>query len=162
MSDFNLALQIDKLKKQEKAELKTDKDPEQLVSFRGGSDSPNKDVAPSQEVKIEMPQDGKLLPPKLDDGKERLNPNMFESSLPAFKKTQQYYDDLDLNMDDLENVENRISELERYIGIENQELEFFTSHDIEKLDVKCHRVDDFVKVIEDKNFVMNDLFAKYD
>jgi len=87
---------------------------------------------------------------------------VYESSLPPFKKTQDYYDNFDLTMDDLEQIEDRISELERYIGIENQELEFFQANDIEKLDVKCHRVDDFIKVIEDKNFVMNDLFAKYD
>ena len=35
-------------------------------------------------------------------------------------------------------------------------------NDIEKLDQKCIRLDDFVKVIEDKNFMLNDLYIKYD
>ena len=53
--------------------------------------------------------------------------------------------------------------MERYIGIEpNNELDYFVKNDIEKLDVKCNRLDDFIKVIEDKNFLLNDLFVKYD
>ena len=35
-------------------------------------------------------------------------------------------------------------------------------NDIEKLDTKCMRLDDFIKVIEDKNFMLNDLYTKYD
>jgi len=65
-------------------------------------------------------------------------------------------------MEDLELIEARVEEMERYIGIENNELEFFIKNDIEKLDIKCNRLDDFIKVIEDKNFLLNDLFIKYD
>ena len=66
-------------------------------------------------------------------------------------------------MDDLEQMEGRIEELERYLGIENQnDLQYFVKNDIEKLDQKCIRLDDFVKVIEDKNFMLNDLYTKYE
>jgi len=66
-------------------------------------------------------------------------------------------------MDDLEQMEGRIKELERYLGIENQnDLQYFIKNDIEKLDQKCIRLDDFVKVIEDKNFMLNDLYTKYE
>ena len=41
-------------------------------------------------------------------------------------------------------------------------MEYFIKQDIEKLDSKCNRLDDFTKVIEDKNFLLNDLFVKYD
>ena len=66
-------------------------------------------------------------------------------------------------MDDLEKMEERIEELERYLGIEHQnDLQYFIKNDIEKLDQKCIRLDDFVKVIEDKNFMLNDLYTKYE
>ena len=66
-------------------------------------------------------------------------------------------------MDDLEKMEGRIEELERYLGIEHQnDLQYFIKNDIEKLDQKCIRLDDFVKVIEDKNFMLNDLYTKYE
>jgi len=65
-------------------------------------------------------------------------------------------------MDDLNLLEERIQELERYIGIEGHEVDYFVKNDIEKLDIKCNRLDDFTKVIEDKNFLLNDLFVKFD
>jgi hypothetical protein len=37
-------------------------------------------------------------------------------------------------MEDLDHIEARVVELERYIGIENQDLEYFIKNDIEKLD----------------------------
>lgn len=78
-------------------------------------------------------------------------------------KNQQFYDDLEINMDDLEHVEERIAELENYIGIDpNTSIDFFVKNDIEKIDIKCNQMEDFVSVIEDKNFMMLDLFSKYD
>ena len=95
------------------------------------------------------------------------NPNLNEieesETLLKFKKDQQYYQDLDITMDDLEKMEARIEEMEKYLGIENQnDLQYFIKNDIEKLDQKCIRLDDFVKVIEDKNFMLNDLYTKYE
>lgn len=79
------------------------------------------------------------------------------------KKSQDFYDELEITMDDLDLIEHRINELESYIGIDpNTQLDFFIKNDIEKLDIKCNQLEDFVTVIEDKNFMMNDLFNKYD
>ena len=66
-------------------------------------------------------------------------------------------------MEDLERMEQRIEELEMYLGVENcNDLDYFVKNDIEKLDQKCIRLDDFVKVIEDKNSMLNDLYTKYE
>jgi hypothetical protein len=69
---------------------------------------------------------------------------------------------MDINMGDLDILEQRVEELERYVGCENFDIDYFLKNDIEKLDSKCNRLDDFTKVIEDKNFLLNDLFMKYD
>ena len=53
--------------------------------------------------------------------------------------------------------------MERYLGIEGiNDIQYFVKNDIEKLDQKCIRLDDFIKVIEDKNFMLNDLYTKFD
>lgn len=92
-----------------------------------------------------------------------LNLEMQENLVTQVRKNQEFYNELEITMDDLELIEQRIKELEEYIGIDpNTQLEFFIKNDIEKLDVKCNQLEDFVTVIEDKNFMMNDLFNKYD
>ena len=55
-------------------------------------------------------------------------------------------------------------ELEQYIGVDGQagDINYFVNNDIEKLDQKCIRLDDFVKIIEDKNFMFNDICTKYE
>ena len=67
-------------------------------------------------------------------------------------------------MEDLDELEARVLELESYIGIDAQagDIDYFVKHDIEKLDSKCIRLDDFVKIIEDKNFMFNDICSKYE
>lgn len=66
-------------------------------------------------------------------------------------------------MEDLEKIEERVTEMERYLGIEGiNDIQYFVKNDIEKLDQKCIRLDDFIKVIEDRNFMLNDLYQKYD
>lgn len=80
-----------------------------------------------------------------------------------YKKNQEYYNELEIKMEDLDQIEARILEMERYLGIENQtDIAYFLKNDIEKLDQKCLRLDDFVKVIEDKNFILNELHSKYE
>ena len=94
-----------------------------------------------------------------------LNPNIGsteEHDVQHVQKNQAYYDDMDINMEDLSILEQRVEELERYVGCEGFDMEYFIKQDIEKLDSKCNRLDDFTKVIEDKNFLLNDLFVKYD
>jgi hypothetical protein len=59
----------------------------------------------------------------------------------------------------LDAVEERIGELERYIGVDaNLEVDYFLKNEVEKMDQKCNRLDDFIGVIEDKNFLLSDLF----
>ena len=59
-----------------------------------------------------------------------------ESQQHSFKKTKEYYQDVDVTMDDLENIEQRVEELEKYLGVSHVEgnLQYFVSNDIEKLD----------------------------
>jgi hypothetical protein len=67
-------------------------------------------------------------------------------------------------MEDLDSLETRVVEMERYLGIDSssQDMNYFIKNDIEKIDQKSIRLDDFVKVIEDKNFMLNDLYTKYE
>ena len=67
-------------------------------------------------------------------------------------------------MDDVDMLEERIEEIENYLGVGhvNGDLNYFVKNDIEKLDAKCIRLDDFMKVIDDKNFLMNDLYPKFE
>lgn len=93
----------------------------------------------------------------------QLTAEMQENLASQEKKNQKFYDNLELNMDDLDQIESRISELENYVGIDpNTQLDYLITNDIEKIDIKSNQLDDFIVVIEDKNFMMNDLFSKYD
>lgn len=78
-------------------------------------------------------------------------------------KTQQFYDELELSMEDLDRVEKRIQELEEYIGVDpNVELEDFVRNEVENIGTKCNRVEDFITIVEDRNFMLNDFFSKTD
>ena len=50
-------------------------------------------------------------------------------------------------------MEKRVAALEKYLGIDDV---------TEPLDKKALRLDDFVKVVEDKHYIMGDLFNKYE
>ena len=63
---------------------------------------------------------------------------------------------------DLELLETRISELERYLGIEDMDLQCFYELDGEDLNKKSQMLEDFMRVAEDKFFCLNELFAKYE
>ena len=63
---------------------------------------------------------------------------------------------------DLELLESRVSELERYLGIEDMDLEYFYELDGEDLNKKSQMLEDFMRVAEDKFFCLNELFAKYE
>ncbi len=70
---------------------------------------------------------------------------------------------MEIKMEDLDDLELRIEEMERYIGIEGApDLDYFVTNDIEKLDSKCTRIDDFFKVIEHKSFMLNELYTRFD
>ena len=65
-------------------------------------------------------------------------------------------------------MEKRVAELECYLGIDqidpdayglgklDQELQ------LETLDKKAQKLDDFIRVIEDKHYILGELFGKYE
>ena len=63
---------------------------------------------------------------------------------------------------DLELLESRVAELERYLGIEDMDLQYFYELDGEDLNKKSQMLEDFIRAAEDKLFVLHDLFAKYE
>lgn len=66
---------------------------------------------------------------------EAPRPDDQRTMLTNFKKNQQYYNDLELNMEDLDKIEERVQEMERYLGIEGvNDIQYFIRNDIEKLD----------------------------
>lgn len=66
---------------------------------------------------------------------EAPRPDDQKTMLTNFKKNQQYYNDLELSMEDLDKIEERVQEMERYLGIEGiNDISYFVKNDIEKLD----------------------------
>ena len=63
---------------------------------------------------------------------------------------------------DLELLESRVAELERYLGIEDMDLQYFYELDGEDLNKKSQMLEDFIRAAEDKLFVLHDLFGKYE
>lgn len=64
---------------------------------------------------------------------------------------------------ELDLMEKRVADIERYLGIDDLDPESFRGPGaLETLDQKAKRLDDFVKVIEDKHYIMGELFGKYD
>ena len=68
----------------------------------------------------------------------------------------------ELETEDLELLESRVSELERYLGIENMDMHYFQTHQGEDLNRKAQVLEDFMRAAEDKYFCINDLFAKFE
>ena len=59
-------------------------------------------------------------------------------------------------------LEKRIADLEKYIGIEETDIEPSELQQVESIDKKGQKLDDFIKVIDDTNFFLADLYEKYD
>ena len=108
------AFQLDQLKKKKNVPEAPKEAPvqEAPLTFRGNED-------PVAEPVQEAPKQEQAFAEKVS-----LNINLNEvnesETLLQFKKDEQYYQDLDINMDDLEQMELRIEELESYLGIEYQ------------------------------------------
>ena len=68
----------------------------------------------------------------------------------------------ELETEDLELLESRVSEIERYLGIENMDMQYFVKHQGEDLNKKAQVLEDFMRGAEDKYFCINDLFAKFE
>lgn len=57
-------------------------------------------------------------------------------------------------------MESRVAELERYLGIEDQDINSYQEAQLETLDKKTQKLDDFIKVLEDKHFFLMELYEK--
>ena len=65
-----------------------------------------------------------------------------------------------VSVEELELMEQRVAELEKYLGIED-----YTGLALAKVDPiekKSAKLDDFVKVLEDKHYIMGELFQRYE
>ena len=58
-------------------------------------------------------------------------------------------------------MEKRVAEIEKYLGIEDIEEAGGEITAYEALDKKAKRLDDFIKFVEDKHYIMADLYGKY-
>ena len=58
-------------------------------------------------------------------------------------------------------MEKRVAEMEKYLGIEEIEDAGGEITAYETLDKKAKRLDDFIKFVEDKHYIMGELYAKY-
>ena len=56
-------------------------------------------------------------------------------------------------------MEQRVTELEKYLGIEGFEGESALSR-LDPIDKKAQKLDDFIKVVEDKHYIMGELFSR--
>ena len=57
-------------------------------------------------------------------------------------------------------MEQRVSEMERYLGIEDLDIQTYQENQCETLDKKTQKLDDFIKVLEDKHFFLMELYEK--
>ena len=66
-----------------------------------------------------------------------------------------------IDIEELELMEKRVAEIEKYLGIEEIEEAGGEITAYEALDKKAKRLDDFIKFVEDKHYIMGDLYGKY-
>lgn len=65
-----------------------------------------------------------------------------------------------IDLEDLALMEKRVAEMEKYLGIEELDLESFQENQLETIDKKIVKVEDFIKVIDDKYEYISDLQEK--
>ena len=68
----------------------------------------------------------------------------------------------ELETEDLDLLECRVAELERYLGIEDMDLDYFVQNQGEDLNKKAQVLEDFMRAAEDRYFCINELFAKFE
>lgn len=78
------------------------------------------------------------------------------------KLSQDYEHRQEVDPADLELMEKRVSEMERYLGIEDMDLAYFYANDGEDLNKKSQMLEDFMRIAEEKSFCMKELYAKYE
>ena len=65
-------------------------------------------------------------------------------------------------MAELELMERRVGDIEKYLGIQEIEEVGGEITAYEALEKKAKRLDDFIKFVEDKHYIMGDLYGKYE
>ena len=68
----------------------------------------------------------------------------------------------ELETEDLELLESRVAELERYLGIETMDMDYFNRNEGEDLNKKAQVLEDFMRAAEDKYFCINELFSRFE
>lgn len=69
---------------------------------------------------------------------------------------------MEVDVKDLALMEQRIGEVERYLGIEEMDLKYFYENDGEDLNRKSHMLEDFMRIVEERSFCMKELYQKYE
>lgn len=64
--------------------------------------------------------------------------------------------------EELDLLDSRITEVERYLGIQDMDLAYFLKEEGEDLNTKAQVLDDFMNLAQDKFFCMKDLYQKYE
>ena len=59
-------------------------------------------------------------------------------------------------------LESRVNEIERYLGIQDMDLDYFLQEEGEDLKSKSTMLEDFMRAAEDKCFCIKDLHSKYE
>ena len=76
--------------------------------------------------------------------------------------TQIFNSNSDVDAKDLALLEQRVTEMERYLGIEDMDLEYFYDQDGEDLCKKTQLLDDFMRIAVYKHFCMKELYTRYE
>jgi len=67
----------------------------------------------------------------------------------------------EIESQDLELLESRINEIEKYLGIEDIDMTYFSSHKEDDLKKRTQYLEEFVFGVEDKVICMDQLYQKF-
>ena len=73
-----------------------------------------------------------------------------------------YEGPFDVESADLELMEKRIEEMEKYLGIENMDLAYFKSQEGEDLNKKSQMLEDFMMAAQESYSCINEIFARFE
>lgn len=69
---------------------------------------------------------------------------------------------LEVIPEDIQALENRIEEIERYLGIQDMDLDYFLREEGEDLNQKSQLLDDFIASAEDKIMSLKDMYLRFE
>merc|ERR1711957_409930 len=77
-------------------------------------------------------------------------------------KVDDFSGDFSVAPQDLDLLESRVQEIERYLGIQDMDLDYFLKEEGEDLKNKSTMLEDFMHAAEDKCFCIKDLNQRYE